>query len=293
VVLGAAAKRARAAGLSVVLVTLTLRHHAGDPLADLVEVLNGAWTATKSGKAWRSARERFGVVHVVTALEVRYSARTGWHAHKHAILVTGHTPTAEEVEELRGWLAERFGRYVAARGGYVSPTFGVHVKGAGDRVSDADLAEYLAKWSPADELTGGAVKLAEGSITPWELLALAGKGDRRARLAWGEYAAAMPGRRQLTGLGGFAELVGTTEEELEAGAQAEESAATAPLMTLTRQQWRAVVKCGKRGELLALVEATQSAEAVWSYLVFVVGVPRGGGGGGGPGGGAGAGGERC
>jgi len=58
VVLGAAAKRARAAGLSVVLVTLTLRHHAGDPLADLVEVLNGAWTATKSGKAWRSARER-------------------------------------------------------------------------------------------------------------------------------------------------------------------------------------------------------------------------------------------
>lgn len=272
-VLRAAGARAEARGWGVVLVTVTLQHAPGDDLGGLTDTLTEGWRKVAAGKAWGVARERWGILEVVTALEVRLGAM-GWHPHKHALLILDHRPSEAELAELEAWLSERFSRYIAAAGGYSSPTWGVQVSGHGG------VEAYLAKWTGAEELTVAAVKRGT-SVTPWALVAAAMEGDRRARAFWLEYAAAMPGRRQMTGLKGFCDLVGLTAEDVEAveaGADGEgEGEGSAPLLSLTRRQWAAVVKARKRAELLAVAEATGSAEAVWAYLVHVLGIPTGGG----------------
>jgi len=271
--LAAAEQRARSLGMGLALVTLTLRHSPGDSLSGLIDALKGAWHKTRSGRAWIRARERFGVLAVVTALEIRHGW-SGWSPHLHAILATSRPLTDAELEELREWLSERFGRYVAAVGEYTSPTWGVDVAG------HAGVAGYLAKWNCAEEMTMHHVKRSKGqSVTPWVLLDRAGRGDALARSLWLEYAEATRGRHQMDGLGALLELVGLDDEQSDAESDADaETVESEPsdwveLVSLTREQHEAVIRAGADAEACSIIEATRSAGALWTYLTEVVGIP--------------------
>jgi hypothetical protein len=51
----------RASGGSVALVTLTMRHRAGQQLGPLWEALSGAWGAVTSGRGWTADQATFGI----------------------------------------------------------------------------------------------------------------------------------------------------------------------------------------------------------------------------------------
>lgn len=71
---------------SVVMLTLTMRHHKGQTLQELWDGMSAAWKAATNGSGWKADRESFGVEHYVRVVETTYGSK-GWHVHVHALLL--------------------------------------------------------------------------------------------------------------------------------------------------------------------------------------------------------------
>lgn len=189
-------------GLGVALVTLTTPHHAGDDLDDLVARLSDARRRMRTGRAWQRFKARWGWIGEARTLEVTHGRLNGWHPHYHSMVFVEAMPRrardrARFERELHALWA---GACTAAGLGEPTPEHGTDVAwgskkhaGYGSRV-----AEYVAKWGFAGEVTGAQVKgRGTGGRTPWELLAAAREGDEHAGWLWCLYADAFDGRHQL------------------------------------------------------------------------------------------------
>jgi len=259
---------ARDVGLFAYLVTFTVQHDRGDALTGLLDDLNDAHRRTKAGKAWKVRVERYGIVGTITALEVRWSERAGWHPHKHAIFITTREWSEEEISNFQAWTVERYGRYLARHGRYVSPVYGVDVRG-GDKA-----AAYVTKWGLEGEVTQGEGKGSKVSLSPFQLLEAYGDGDTVAGRLFQEYAQAVKGKQQLRYSRGLRDFLGlgaaASDQEL---AEKQEEQAR-PVVWLWPEQWRVVVGLGLLAELLTVTEwAHGDSEVIWAYLEGV-GVPR-------------------
>lgn len=257
---------ARKRGWSVLLLTVTVRHHAGEGLPDVLRALREAWTKTRSGAPWSRFAAAHGVVGSVTALEVTHGGE-GWHPHRHILLFLDHVVSKAEREDMRAWLSERFGTMAARCGRYASPDYGVDLRANGAAVS------YVSKLDA--ELTASESKAGSGS-TPFALLAKAATGDAVAARLFTHYAGAMRGAQRLRWSRGLRELLGVDVlEDAEAASEDpdQDQGAAGPLAVLSRDQWARVVRAGKRGELLT-VAAFGSRQVVWQYL-SILGVQRG------------------
>lgn len=196
------------------LVTLTMRHNAGQSLALLWGALSAAWRAVTSGRQVERERDRWGVLGFVKVVEATHGEH-GWHLHVHA-LVAFDTPVSPEMAaELGGrW----FGRWERAlvRKGLAAPLEdrgGLDVRavdlGAG---SISATADYLAKITA--EVTAAYAKDARnGNRSPFAILrdALATglADDCDLWLAWEQ---ASRGRKQITWSRGFREWAGLHHE---------------------------------------------------------------------------------
>lgn len=219
----AAVQAHQAAGGSVLFVTLTLRHKRGDSLAMLVDGLLGSWRKLLQGAAWKSAKERYGIVGYIRSTEVTYSTSNGWHPHIHALILCENALTDAQVVAFGDEVHGRWARFAqAATGRMPSRERGVDVQ-----VVDGDghvLAAYLGKvqdegrgsqegWGVGAELARGDVKTARnGGMTPFELLDEASdlpEGVRR-RL-WLEFYEATRGRRAMTWSHGLKQALGINE----------------------------------------------------------------------------------
>lgn len=159
------------------MVTLTVRHHAGETLAAVLERLVVAWRRVR---ATRPVREAFAV-HVtasVRAIEVTHGAN-GWHPHVHLLLRTDAWSESERAALLAAWL-----RAVDA-----STERGV-VWSTPIRRWEGERARYLAKLGA--ELAGIGKAPKAGNRSPWQLADSAA----HERL-WREYQDTMHGRRML------------------------------------------------------------------------------------------------
>lgn len=170
------------------MLTLTVRHHAGDALAPLLDGLLKAWRACRQQGAvqrvWKSS-----VLASIRAVEITHGVH-GWHPHLHVLINSD-----EWSDEARATLLATWRRIVAATLGPAYMPDEEHairwspaIRGAGD-------ALYLAKLGL--EMTWGAKKARNGSRGVWELARAATRGDRRACALWLEYEAATKGRRAL------------------------------------------------------------------------------------------------
>ncbi len=180
------------------MVTLTVRHHAGQPLADLLAGLRAAWRRTRQRgtvqRAWRA--------HVrasVRAVELTLGAN-GWHPHLHVLILSDEWDADEEAQLRATWRA-----MVARELGERCMPDDAH----GVLWSHGISGTYLAKLGL--ELTGAAksgtafslIAQATDSYALARLLrddgaageALA-RGERAERL-WQEYEAATKGVRAI------------------------------------------------------------------------------------------------
>jgi len=208
-------------GGHVAMLTLTMRHHAVQSLAELWEGLSPAWARVTSGRGWIAEKERYGVAGWVRVVEVLHG-RNGWHVHIHVLLLLNDRPSAGG---LRAWKAGIFERWANAleRAGLARPgrlAQDLHlIEGRSDPLAayftkhgEAGVADIASSMS--HEMTSAALKssrLAHGR-TPWALLDDAIAGDSSAARLWREYERASKGRRQMTWSRGLRDFLGLSPE---------------------------------------------------------------------------------
>lgn len=240
--IGSVVATALARGMVVGMVTLTMRHHAGQRLDDLWDALAGSWRRVAGGKVWNRRRD-LGWVGTLRAVEVTHSFDNGWHVHIHCLLFLGDErwltgDVDVMLSERRKWEANfdplAFGMWQRWSSGLIAAGLDDPLLEAQDwhlihGMGDLALSKYLTKsvdpGSVGLELTSSQTKGATWSktITPWEYLnRFRATGDVALLKVWGEYERASHGRRQLTwsrGLRDMAQLGDEQTDEEIAGAE--------------------------------------------------------------------------
>lgn len=251
-------EQAHALGLQVWLLTLTIRHGAGDDLGDITEKMHQAWRKLWQGKAGRAQHAAMGIVGTIRALEVTHGIANGFHPHFHALVFFDPTRSNPEAwSRLPGLWVKR-----CTAVGLPAPDLehGCQLDG-GDHAG-----RYVAKgvWGLEAEVTLGALKSGrEGSRTPFDLLRDYRNGDKQAGAIWVAYREAMEGRRQLywsNGLRQLLDLAELTDEEI---AHQKDDEASALLATITGPQWKAIYRKRMESTVLDLAESDPAALLVF------------------------------
>ena len=245
-------------GGSVVLLTLTHGHGPCDPLAGL---LLGEDRALKRFFGCRQGVElmrALGRVGHIRAWEVTHgrlrAVSNGWHPHFHILLFlrSSHFNLAWAED----W-AFRIWHNACRLSGLSLPSrsYGVKLEDgsrAAAYVSKMGLEDPPSAWGLDAEMTKGHIKRARDGETPFDFLraCLAGE-DPQARALFREFAGAFKGKKQLVwsrGLRDLFDLGEVTDEELAAVQEVDAHI----LASLSRDDWRLILRLDARGEILEL-----------------------------------------
>lgn len=195
-------------GGGLAMLTLTLRHHEGQGLEELLDGLLDGWRRTIRGAPWKRRIERHGMLGQVRAVEVTYGAN-GWHPHLHVLLFFDRDLADPEREDFEGWLHARWSKFITDNGlGRPSREHGIRLQ----RVYHSTLGRYLAKVQDnAGNTRGVGLEMARGDLKsgrigddgsrswlPFEILNEAATGEVDALRLWWEYETATKGRRCMT-----------------------------------------------------------------------------------------------
>lgn len=257
--------RSEAAGF-LLLVTYTLRHSLGDSLAAVLAPLLAAFEKVHTARWWADFSAKHRIYGKVRSLEVTYGA-SGWHPHIHTLyfLGSGDLPAVNAFELA---LKERWSYLLGKQGRDASWEHGVDV-----RMSDEDIAEYIAKyakdkeWTIEHEMTKAPAKIGKiGGRTAFQLLKDYSEGDSASGRLFLQYAVSFKGKSQLHWSKGLRSLlhmdIQQSDEELAMLMEKD----TLLLASLSREQWRVILGNDARAELLS-VAASGDADAFWSFVV--------------------------
>ena len=265
--LAEAMKSCRAKGLQVLMLTLTVPHYAGDDLRQLLKKMSSAkhafWT-NRNSRDYLS--EQFPLIGHITATEVKFNDRNGFHPHYHILCFSEQKFKQEDIDLIQDELYEFWAEKCVKQGlGKPSKEHGLHIKiGSNEDM----LADYVSKWGLASEMTQAHQKIGKknkDSLTMWEVLELstfeASTNDKYGRV-FKKYAQAFKGRAQLFWSKGLKDLLikalTKEEEEEEAKNEAEEYAQflddNPHVLSIHEKDWWSVCYHKKRAELLDLIE---------------------------------------
>ncbi|MCY0093862.1 hypothetical protein [Hoeflea ulvae] len=183
------------------LIVLTASHSKKMTLMDIKMMVQGASSATRKGRAWVKACDKYSILGVIVGQEVTYSVIHGWHYHQHLSVMVDGPANGETQADVRDrakaageWIAKTYAAKVRAKGGRVSDRHGWHVRVA---IDAEDASNYTAKGSMAWEVSGAHkdITKSETSITPWDIAVAASEGNAEMLGRWREYAETMPGTR--------------------------------------------------------------------------------------------------
>jgi hypothetical protein len=209
------------------LVTITLPHHKGQTLQELVDVLNDSWRYMKSGGSWAGGKrrrdgtqrvgwkDRIGYVGAISGTEATYGDTHGWHPHKHVLFFLEKPIQHEVLHDLLRFFRERWEKRVAERHGLPAPSWehGVNI------VRGENAARYVAKMGLGREVCGVHQKDGrKGNRTPFSLLGGWADGeDQEARKRWEEWIDVMHGKTQLFWSQGLRDRLLPNSEDLTDG----------------------------------------------------------------------------
>lgn len=235
-------------GGEVAMVTLTMRHHRGEPLEGLWRTMSKAWGRVTSGKQWTAERGHYGLAGYARAVEVTWG-RNGWHPHLHVLLFLAADTTASDVAALHSGMFARWQRALSRSGRVaLAAAQDAHlVTGPADEA----LAEYLTKSTDRAGMVGlelawsqgKATRQSLGTATPWRLLDYVQvDGDAESLDMWHEYEKASKGKRQLTWSQGLRDLLRLGQEKTDDEIAGEELGSNDDdLVRIDAQGWRRLV----------------------------------------------------
>lgn len=242
-------------GGTVWFVTATLRHQLGDDLAALLEVVQRAWSSTWR---WKKARPAWYGAQIRT-VEITHGGN-GWHPHVHSLIFV---PPGSDASGFLDSMRYDWERSVNRQGGTTdvrsksSPGWDVRPVHRNGNVDKSALGSYLTKveggWGAGLELA--RLDLKRQSVTPFALLALAAKGDKRAAFLWAEYEHATLGRRRIVASPGLLAMVDDTE-----AAEEQVSGEIAVEVELHPKAWKDLCRSGAACYLRDDLERLASGE---------------------------------
>lgn len=251
-------------GGDVFMSLMTMPHHARESCAEVKGDVRECWRRMIAGRAWKEARERYGIEGYIRALETTHGAN-GWHPHIHALFLTRALSEVEEAE-FRIWLGERWAAVVErVTGKAVNLAKGFGFERA---LSISAAGDYVAKWGVDSEISKAAHKVSrKGGRSPWQLLADARDGDHRARMLFAEYATAFKGTRHLTWSVGLRDLYLETPEldDIQLAKQDAPFQGDQQVMVFRRAVWFNIVRAGVIPDVLEAAEAGGRA-GILKYL---------------------------
>jgi hypothetical protein len=233
------------------MVTFTSAHSRGDKFVDLIEYNNQAFRKLKSGRWWQEFEAKYGIVGSIAGTEPTWGQENGWHFHKHVNFFCTRPKTEIDSAEIQADLAKKWGEILAGMGRYASQIYGVICSEPSDTWDD-----YFAKWGLTAEITKYPTKKGRGGYSPFDLLILAGAGEKWAGALFQEYAHAMKGRKQLVYSKGLKPLLGMTKPEKTDEVLAAEAVEEGDILLarLSRNQWAVILANDARAELLAIAD---------------------------------------
>lgn len=189
-------------GGDVFMAAFTMPHQYADSCSELRAMVSGTWKKLIAGKAWVNAKQRWGVIGLIRALEVTHG-KNGWHPHLHVLFLTSHLSDDQQAE-FHFWLRDRWIALLEKNTDQVrddKTRAAMFTRAVDFRKADntKTAGGYVAKWGVDSELTKANVKFSKkGGRSPWQLIADAMNGDHHARMLFREYALGFKGARQLT-----------------------------------------------------------------------------------------------
>jgi hypothetical protein len=245
------------AGNSVYLLTLTMPHDFGMPLAKLIPVIADSFRAVISGRAWVKLRDRVGVAGTIRSMEVTHGAN-GWHPHLHVLVFLDGDPDAEKLADLAVYVRRVWARQITACGFRVPNAHGVDIQRCR---SAAEAGLYISKTqdgrSTGNELARGDLKSGRnGGRTPFEILDdFRWTGDLEDLALWHEYERATRGRQAIAWSKHLREKLQLVAEELTDEEAAAAEVGGEDLVVIANWQWKRIVGVpGMAGWLLDLAE---------------------------------------
>lgn len=278
-------------GCYVSMLTLTMRHNAGQKLGHLWDSLQDAWAHVASGRRWQTFREQMGWIGFIRAVEVTHG-KHGWHVHTHILCITEKDPTSTpyvwqrkqgrakrpypaEVQMPRTFIAERWEAGLAKNGvEVVADKGGVDWEVARDA---ARVGTYVAKMGVSErssaaisaETTLGGFKKARGeNRTPFQILAdIIETGDADDAALWRTFEKASRGRRALVWSRGLREWAGLGAEKTDEEIAAEEEGGST-VAVMSNREWLSVRRAEGGSGAIRLLEVAESggAEAAYAWL---------------------------
>lgn len=268
------------------MVTLTVPHQRFDRLDDLLRQMLYARRRLGESNFWHLLKRVPGVsprtahrlghlyVGAIRTLEITWSPESGWHPHLHEAWIFSAPLNDRQEQSLQGvraawgdacedWWLQRPDDKVGVN---ISPMYG-----SGEYLAKFG-AEKVRQWGPEYELAAGHGKRSCG---PWGLLERSMYGDRQARAAFHEYAAAMrevsPSSIHLGGRLAYAlkQLGCQVHDDEYLSKQLRDDAEL--LMTLTKNEYKYISQSGCFSTVLRLAESG-GAEVVREYLGRLMGL---------------------
>ena len=192
---------------SVLLLTLTLPHDAGERLDLVLGAVRRAFSALVAGRAWQEDKAAFHLEHYIRAHDLTVGPK-GWHPHLHILLFAGQPLDQDQVAALRARLFTRWGAAVVELDRRApSWEYGVSLEAARSR---KDVTRYVCQVvTDADGQDGPdvAMEVARGDLkssrhyghrSPWQVLEDYGVTHTdRDRQLWQEYEKATRGVKAI------------------------------------------------------------------------------------------------
>ena len=207
----------RARGV-LVMITLTIRHAAGDTLAALKTILDKAMQKLRRNNSVGGILKSAGLAGRIRSYEVQYGQVNGFHPHCHNLYFLSRSLTANEVVTLkRAWVSA-----VVSSGGEASWEIGLVPSDV-----SACIGDYLTKvQSISAEMSLGNLTKDDGArsghYSPLQLLGLSARGSSWAADAYREEVLTMRGVHWVNWSRGLKARFGIGEiSEAEARAQGE------------------------------------------------------------------------
>jgi len=200
-------------GHTVALLTLTMRHHAGQSLKACWDAATAAWRRVTSGGGWIGLTARYEVLGFARGLEVLHGAN-GWHVHVHVPLILDGAVSEARIRLLGEAMYDRWHRGLASKGfTAIRDAGGLDIRRA---YGPEDLSGYLVKGLSL-EVTHGHIKSGRGTTelrAPFQLFAdFLATGDTADLALWREWETISHNRKQLTWSVGLRELAGLAVRE--------------------------------------------------------------------------------
>lgn len=232
------------AGYRPLFITYTAQHTLSLPLSVSSARIRAAHRRLHSGKRFEGIARDCGWDGSFRSYEITYG-QSGWHFHIHEL---SFTRCGASTVLLADFLSGGWRSAIEKEGGYAQDGVGLVLEDA-----KASVAGYISKFGLAAELTQGIQKQkAEGGLLPFQLADVPISEPRRAEWArrlFQEYAAATRGLQQSCPGGSLRALFRHIKDS-----PTDTDYQTDILASITVNEWRSVVRRGRRADLLRAAE---------------------------------------